>query len=156
MHLNERVALMSAVEVEPVSRSVDTDRLFIRNQTTRSSMNSVPEGFLAALRICRRNEAQNLLLPSPPVTSLRCAPCESIQSLRSTRNNSLALLASSLSALSPTHSSRHFRKSFRTSSQVAGGSPPTRNLPQNWCNVRLATIDEDKVSVPFTLYRLMI
>jgi hypothetical protein len=64
IRLDECVGLMAAVEVEPVSRSVDTDRLFIRNQTTRSSMNSVPEGFLAALRICRRNEAHKLLLHS--------------------------------------------------------------------------------------------
>jgi hypothetical protein len=64
MRLNERVVLMSAVEVEPVSRSVDTDQLFIGNQTTRSSMNSVPEGFLAALQICRQNKAQSLLLHS--------------------------------------------------------------------------------------------
>lgn len=35
---------------------------------------------------------------------VRCAPCESIQSLRSTRINSLALLGSSISALSPSHS----------------------------------------------------
>jgi hypothetical protein len=40
-------------------------------------------------------------------------------------------------ALSPTHSSRHFRKSFWTSSRVAGRSPATRKLPQDACNVRV-------------------
>jgi hypothetical protein len=53
--------------------------------------------------------------------------------------------SSSVRDKSPTHSSRHFCKSFWTPSRLAGGSPPTRKLPQNGRNVR---VGDDPLRTP--------
>jgi hypothetical protein len=60
-HLDRRVVFSQQdvkLSDEPLTRS----RLFIRNRTTPSSMNSVPAVSRQTFWICRRKKAQNLLL----------------------------------------------------------------------------------------------